>query len=908
MKPFLCSAMLLLAAFCTSFGQNRLKFHRIQVNIDPYQLEKLFNDGLEIDHFSFDKKTLVAEISDNDLRVFRKHGIKVNYLIEDLEKSYQAFNLKMDEQNRKIGQMARTSAVPTPANFGTGSMGGFYTFQQLEAILDNMRALYPNLISSKVSIGSSVQSRPIYMVKISDNPDVDENEPELMMNALHHAREPMSLTQLVFFMWHLLENYNTDPEVKTLLNSSELYILPCLNPDGYVYNQTTNPNGGGMWRKNRRLNSGGSYGVDLNRNYGYNYALNNTGSSPTQTSDTYRGTAAFSEPETNAVNLFCQQHPFVTTINFHSYGNYLIYPFESLNPNNNPEQALFQQISTYFTQENGFVAGNAYQTVGYTANGTAPDWEYGQQTSKVKMFGFTPEVGSSSDGFWPASTRIVPLCNSTIDMNKKILRVSTFYATATDNGPATFASTNSTLQYAFKNFSLKNASYTVSISSTSPYVTSVAAPKTYTNATVGFLQTLNDGIGFTIDSATPLGTAITFTISVDNGMHVQQQTVTKTYNTPSCPTPASVTVTNLSSSTATVSWASVSGASSYTFDYRPTGSSTWQSSTSTNLSSALAGLTSFTTYEYSVKANCPSLSSTAATSTFQTYCPGSTSASSTCFPAQCYSDAGGIVTVEAENYNTAAAGTGSAASRSWSSFSNSSASGGVAMRVTGTGVNTGTSLNGPRLDYVLNISTPGTYYVWVRMSAGSSTTSDDAFYVGLNGVSVSSNFTNGINNNGGTAWTWVGAVSAVRVTANVTTPGYNVLNIWMREDGIRIDKIVVTNSSSFTPTGTGPSQSTPCHSATTRLAAEALDISTDEDIKAFPNPFQHTLKVNWNHAPEPVKELILYGVDGRTIYQNATLDGLSELEIATSHLAEGSYLLQVQFPSRRRTLKLIKKN
>lgn len=908
MKSILFSTVLLLAALCTSFGQERLKFHRIQATIDPYQLERLFNDGLEIDHFSFDKKTLVAEISDNDLQIFRKHGIKVKYLIEDLEKSYQAYNLKMDEQNRKGMQSTRTAAVPTPTNFGTGSMGGFYTFAQLQTILDNMRALYPNLITSKVSLGNSIENRPIYMIKISDNPDVDENEPELMMNALHHAREPMSLTQLVFFMWHLLENYNTDPEIKTLLNSSELYILPCLNPDGYVYNQTTNPNGGGMWRKNRRPNSGGSYGVDLNRNYGYNYALDNTGSSPTQTSDTYRGTAAFSEPETNAVNLFCQQHPFVTTINFHSYGNYLIYPFESLNPNNNPEQALFQQISGFLTQENAFVSGNAYQTVGYTANGTAPDWEYGQQTTKVKMFGFTPEIGASTDGFWPASTRIVPLCNSTIDMNKKILRISTFYATATENGATTFSTTSGTIQYAFKNFSLKNANYTVSISSTSPYVTSVATPKTYTNSSVGFLQTLNDAIGFTIDPSTPLGTAITFTISVDNGMHVQQQTVTKTYNTPSCPTPSSVTVTNLSSSTATVSWASVSGATSYTFDYRPTGSSTWQSSASTNLSSALAGLTSFTTYEYSVKANCPSLSSSAASATFKTYCPESTTATSTCTPAKCYSDAGGIVTVEAENYNTAVAGTGTAAARSWSSFSNTSASGGIGMRVTGTGVNTGTTLNGPRLDYVLNISTPGTYYIWVRMSAGTSTTSDDAFYVGLNGLSVSSNFTNGINNNGSTAWTWVGAVSAVRITANVTTAGYNVLNIWMREDGVRIDKVIATNSSTFTPTGTGPAQSTACSSVTTRIATNALDIDSDETVAAFPNPFQNLLRVQWHNVTEPVEAITLFTIDGRNVYQKKNLQEEAELEINTSTWVEGSYLLQVQFPNRRKNIKVIKKN
>jgi murein tripeptide amidase MpaA len=93
----------------------------------------------------------------------------------------------------------------------------------------------------------------------------------MFFNAVHHAREPMSMSQLIFFMWHILENYNTDKDIKTLVNSTELYVVPCVNPDGYVYNQGTNPSGGGMWRKNRRNNGNGTFGVDPNRNYAYKW-------------------------------------------------------------------------------------------------------------------------------------------------------------------------------------------------------------------------------------------------------------------------------------------------------------------------------------------------------------------------------------------------------------------------------------------------------------------------------------------------------------------------------------------------------------------------------------------------------------------------------------------------------------
>jgi murein tripeptide amidase MpaA len=125
--------------------------------------------------------------------------------------------------------------------------------------------LYPNLITPKWSLGTTHEGRQIWAVKISDNPNVNENEPQVFFDALIHAREPQSMATVLYFMYYLLENYGINQEVTYLVNNREIYFVPVLNPDGYVYNQTTNPSGGGDWRKNRRNNSG-SYGVDLNRN------------------------------------------------------------------------------------------------------------------------------------------------------------------------------------------------------------------------------------------------------------------------------------------------------------------------------------------------------------------------------------------------------------------------------------------------------------------------------------------------------------------------------------------------------------------------------------------------------------------------------------------------------------------
>ena len=147
--------------------------------------------------------------------------------------------------------------LPHVTGFDFGSMGGYYTFAEIEADLDEMFSLYPNLITQKFSIGTSIEGRTIWAVKISDNPNMSENEPAVGFDALVHAREPQSMATQMYFMWYLLENYGTDSEATYLINNREIYCVPCFNPDGYEYNRQTDPNGGGYWRKNRRNNGGG---------------------------------------------------------------------------------------------------------------------------------------------------------------------------------------------------------------------------------------------------------------------------------------------------------------------------------------------------------------------------------------------------------------------------------------------------------------------------------------------------------------------------------------------------------------------------------------------------------------------------------------------------------------------------
>ena len=162
-------------------------------------------------------------------------------------------------------------AHPAPENFHLGSMGGYLTYDEVLAELDAMALQFPEIFKAKapVSTFETHEGRPIYYVKISDNPGVYETEPAVLLASLIHSNEPVSVMQTVYFMWYLLENYYSDPEIRYLVDHSELYILPVVNPDGYVSNCVNFPNGGGTRSKNGRPTGGPNPGVDLDRNFGY---------------------------------------------------------------------------------------------------------------------------------------------------------------------------------------------------------------------------------------------------------------------------------------------------------------------------------------------------------------------------------------------------------------------------------------------------------------------------------------------------------------------------------------------------------------------------------------------------------------------------------------------------------------
>ena len=370
--------------------------------------------GMGLDHFHSEPGAFTAVLDERQMEILRQSNLAYEILVEDLAAAIrQRPQLTRAEIKALEREMKHKYSM---SGFEFGSLNGYYTYNEIGMELDSMRMLYPNLVSEKQSIGLSLEGRNIWMVRISDNPDTDESEPEVLYTALHHAREPQSMATIVYFMYYLLEAYN-DPAhpdhdwVVFLIHNRELYFVPVVNPDGYVYVEQVDL----YWRKNRRNNGDGSFGVDLNRNYGYQWGYDNVGSSPDPYSQTYRGTAPFSEPETQVIRDFSQNHNFKLALNYHSYSNLLIYPWGYINQLT-PDASIFIDLAVDMTQFNGYIHGNAPSLL-YPVNGEANDWMYGEQNTKEKIFAMTPEVGSGLDGFWPPLDRIFPLAQENVYPN-----------------------------------------------------------------------------------------------------------------------------------------------------------------------------------------------------------------------------------------------------------------------------------------------------------------------------------------------------------------------------------------------------------------------------------------------------------------------------------------------------------
>lgn len=507
------------------------QFSRVKVDLTNTSILQLAELGLDVEHGHYvPQKFFTSDFADYEIEQMTQAGFSLEILIEDVQAHYVNQNNSLVEERSQNCVGGDDLGYETPENFELGSMGGFYTYQEMLDELDAMYEQYPDLITQRSAIGDALthEGREVYWLKITDNPNEDEaEEPEILYTAVHHAREPNGLTQMIFYMWYLLENYETDPQVQFIVNNTELAFIPCVNPDGYIFNETTNPSGGGLWRKNRRLNDDGSYGVDLNRNYGFGWGYSDTGSSPNPESQVYRGPSPFSEPEAQAVRDFCNDHEFVVALNYHTFGNLLIYPWGYLDTPT-AEGDVFTAIANSMTAENNYLAGTATETVGYQVNGVTDDWMYGETDSKPPIYAFTPEVGISNQGFWPPSNEITPNSKKSMWMNLVAALVPHNYGDLQPDATEFISSIDGAINYELSKLGLLEGDLTVTLSPVSSNILSTGDPISYT---LDQGQSVNDAIPFTLDASIQEGEEVVFEMSVFNGDLTISQELVKIFST-----------------------------------------------------------------------------------------------------------------------------------------------------------------------------------------------------------------------------------------------------------------------------------------------------------------------------------------------------------------------------------------
>ena len=368
----------------------------IRVQFDhPDKLVRLARMDLDIVYRSPEGYQIL--VTQAELEVLTEDGFAVEVIHEDAVAA-----------NRK--SMARAA-----------DWGLYMTLAEVNSYIDSVVAARPDLVSNKVSIGQTIEGRDIWAFKLSDNPNIDEDEPELFFNACHHAREVITPMVLRGFVNYLLSGYDSNPDIQSLVDSRELWIVMVVNPDGYYINEVIEPGGGGLWRKNRRDNGDGTFGVDLNRNYSYQWGYDNNGSSPITSSNVYRGTAPFSEPEIAAIRDFVISHEFEIVVNYHAYGNLVLWPwgyYDGYTEDND----IFAALGDSLKARNGYTPGPGW--ILYNVNGDADDWNYGALPGGRKIFPFTIEVGNSSQGFWPDESDITMLVNANIYSSLYLLQVA----------------------------------------------------------------------------------------------------------------------------------------------------------------------------------------------------------------------------------------------------------------------------------------------------------------------------------------------------------------------------------------------------------------------------------------------------------------------------------------------------
>ncbi len=314
--------------------------------------------------------------------------------------SYTDATVSEDELGRIKNKGFEVALLASIPNY-SGSPRSYRPLDEIEDNIKNLKTKYPDILSiEKIGITETLR-QPIWGIKISDNADLKEDEPGILFTGVHHAREPIGANICLNIIKTLCNSYGNDKNITKWVNNMEIWFVPVINPDGYKYVLDNNL-GFPWWRKNLRDNdNNGEFnplydGVDLNRNYDYNW---DEGGDGHPSSWFYRGPKPFSEKEIRAIMELAIRENFVMGISYHSYGESILFPWG--NYKRPPDLDLIVEIASELASNIKKVSGNGKYSI-LPLNGRVGQssiWMYGQ----LRILDYIVEVGTE---YFPAEDKI----------------------------------------------------------------------------------------------------------------------------------------------------------------------------------------------------------------------------------------------------------------------------------------------------------------------------------------------------------------------------------------------------------------------------------------------------------------------------------------------------------------------
>lgn len=289
----------------------------------------------------------------------------------------------------------------------------YHNYAELTTALQNL-ANKNSDIAKLTSIVKTTDGHDIWALRITSNFDNASQKPAAIFMGGHHAREHLSVEMPLMLAQYLVSQYRAGNEkVVSLINSRDIHIIPVVNPDGMEYD--IKDGSYKMWRKNRTRNTNGTYGVDLNRNYGYQWGTGGSSSSPS--SDTYKGTQPFSEIETRAIKNYIEANENINVLlTVHSYSKLILYPWghKYSGIETQADKQVHETMARKMAEWNGYEPQQSSEL--YIASGDTTDWSYGQH----KIISFTFELdpaggGFGGGGFYPGAGVIQPVFDKNIE-------------------------------------------------------------------------------------------------------------------------------------------------------------------------------------------------------------------------------------------------------------------------------------------------------------------------------------------------------------------------------------------------------------------------------------------------------------------------------------------------------------